>query len=156
MKLVMLWLSTILIFTSCNSQSTKGTDDDFIRTTQRLLQLINKRDSIAIFKLMWSESAIEHKKGFFIRNDLKVINEYLDTIQDLKKLHYSLEIVNNNPVDYAMVTVPLQEGDESFKIRVFFSYPSLKHRGQIRNYEFEKTPKSDKIKHRLQIGNTSS
>ena len=101
---------------------------------------------------MSSEFAIENKKGDVIRNDLKVINRYLDTIPDIKKLHYIVEIFESNPVDHAIVTVALQQGEESFKIRVFFSQPSLNHNSQIRNYDFEKTPKSYKIDHRIKIG----
>ena len=155
MKLIFLWIGASLILTSCNAQSDKN-NNDFIQTTQRLLRLINKRDSTAIFKLMWSETAIENKKGDIIKNDLTVINEYLDTIQDLKQLHYNVNIINNNPVDYAIVTVPLRQGEESFKVEVFFSHPYLKHTGQIRTFNFEKTPKSYKVKHHLQIGNVGS
>ena len=143
---------TVLILTSCNAQSNKN-DNGLIKTSQKLLRLINNRDSTAIFQMMWSEDAIKNKKGDIIKNDMIVINKYLDAIPDLKKLPYQVSIVNADPVNYAVVTILLQQGEESFKVLVYFSHPDLKHKEEIRNYDFEKTPKSYKVNKHLKTDN---
>lgn len=125
----------------------------YIRVSESLIESIHKRDSFAILKMIIGDGARENKRGDVLKNDLRIINEYLDSIPDLKSIVYRVEIDKNNLINYAVVTIPLRiNNNENFKIQIFFSSPDINPTYMIRNFEFIKDPKSYKLKSHPKIG----